>query len=75
MVYGSSLSDGNLHTHDDLPTILVGGAAGQLQGGRHIRYPKETPLNNLFLTVLDKAGVHCDKFGDSTGELNYLVDV
>ena len=75
MVYGSSLSDGNLHTHDDLPTILVGGAAGQLQGGRHIRYAKETPLNNLFLTVLDKAGVKCDKFGDSTGELNYLVDV
>jgi hypothetical protein len=75
MVYGSSLSDGNLHTHDNLPTVLVGGAAGQLQGGRHIRYPKETPLNNLFLTVLDKAGVHCDKFGDSTGDLNYLVDV
>ncbi len=75
MVYGSSLSDGNLHTHDDLPTLLVGGAAGQLQGGRHVRYAKETPLNNLFLTVLDKAGVQCDKFGDSTGELNYLVDV
>jgi hypothetical protein len=75
MVYGSSLSDGNLHTHDNLPTVLVGGAAGQIEGGRHVRYAKETPLNNLFLTVLDKAGVHCDKFGDSTGELNYLVDV
>jgi hypothetical protein len=75
IVYGSSLSDGNLHTHDDLPTVLVGGAAGQIKGGRHIRYPKETPLNNLFLNVLDKAGVHCDKFGDSSGELNYLADV
>jgi hypothetical protein len=75
IVYGSSLSDANLHTHHDLPIVLVGGGAGQVKGGRHIRYPKETPLNNLFLNVLDRAGVPCEKFGDSSGKLSYLSDV
>jgi hypothetical protein len=75
IVYGSSLSDGNLHTHHDLPTVLVGGGTAQIKGGRHIRYPKETPLNNLFLNVFDRAGVRCEKFGDSTAELPYLADV
>ncbi len=75
IVYGSSLSDANLHTHHDLPMVLVGGGAGQIKGGRHIRYPRETPLNNLFLNVLDRAGVRCDKFGDSSGELPYLAGV
>jgi hypothetical protein len=75
IVYGSSLSDANLHTHHDLPIVLVGGGAGQVKGGRHIRYPKETPLNNLFLNVLDRAGVPCEKFGDSSGKLSYLADV
>ena len=76
IVYGSSISDGNAHTHHDLPLALVGGAAGQLKGGRHIRYPKETPMNNLLLTMLDKAGVPMpEKLGDSTGELQRLTDV
>jgi hypothetical protein len=75
ILYGSSLSDANLHTHHDLPICLVGGAAGQLKGGRHIRYAKETPLNNLLLNMLDKAGVRTEKLGDSTGELAYLSDV
>lgn len=75
IVYGSSLSDANLHTHHDLPTVLVGGGVHQIQGGRHLRFPKETPLNNLFLNVLDKAGVRCEKFGDSSGELPYLAGV
>jgi Protein of unknown function (DUF1552) len=74
IVYGSALSDANAHTHHDLPTVLVGGA-GQIKGGRHIRYPKETPLNNLFLNMLDKAGVRTENFGDSTGKLAYLSDV
>jgi hypothetical protein len=74
IVYGSSLSDANAHTHHDLPTAVIAGA-GLIKGGRHLRYPKETPLNNLFLNVLDKAGVHSENFGDSTGRLNYLVDV
>ena len=62
-------SDGNAHTHHDLPLVLVGAARGQVKGGRHIRYPRETPMNNLLLTMLDKAGVPApEKVGDSTGE-------
>ncbi len=69
VLYGSTLSDGNEHNHDPLPVLLVGGASGQLKGGRHLRYPAHTPMANLLLTVLDKFGVHQDKFGDSTGKL------
>lgn len=69
VMYGSSISDGNLHTHHDLPIVLAGGGAGQVKGNRHVMYPKETPLNNLLLTVLEKAGVPTEKFGDSTGKL------
>jgi len=73
VLYGSSICDGNAHTHHDLPLVLVGGAAGQLKGGRHLRYPKETPMNNLLLTILDKAKVPVpEKLGDSTGELKLL---
>ncbi len=76
IVYGSSISDGNAHTHHDLPLVLAGGASGQLKGGRHLRYPKETPMNNLLLNMLDKAGVPVpEKLGDSTGELERLTDV
>ena len=75
ILYGSSLSDANAHTHHDLPIVLAGGGAGQLRGGRHLRFPKETPLNNLLLSLLDKAGVRTDKFGDATGRLDYLSGV
>ena len=67
------MSDANAHTHHDLPTLVAGGQ--QLKGGRHIRYPKETPLNNLFLNLLDYAGVRTEGFGDSTGRLQYLSEV
>ena len=70
IVYGSGTGDGNRHTHHDLPVALVGGGAGQIKGGRHMRFPTETPLNNLLLNVLDKAGVPVDNFGDSTGRLS-----
>ena len=50
IVYGSSISDGNRHQHDNLPTLLAGGGSGQFPGGRHVRYPKGTPMTNLFLT-------------------------
>jgi hypothetical protein len=53
----------------------VGGGVGQITGGRHIKYPKDTPLNNLYLNLLDRAGVPVDNFGDSTGKLAYLSDV
>jgi hypothetical protein len=71
LVYGSGMSDGNQHNHLNLPVLLVGGA-GQLRGGRHIRYPKETPVANLHVTLLDRLGVAVDTFGDSTGQLNEL---
>ncbi len=70
LMYGSSISDGNLHTHHDLPIVVAGGGAGQVKGNRHVMYPKETPLNNLLLSMLEKAGVPTEKLGDSTGKLD-----
>jgi len=70
IVYGSGTADGNRHTHHDLPLVVAGGGAGQLKTGRHLRFPKETPLNNLYLNILDKAGVPVDNLGDSTGRLS-----
>ena len=76
IVYGSSLSDGNRHTHHDLPIVLAGGANRQLRtNGRHVMYPKETPLSNLYLTLLETMNVPALSLGDSTGPLNHLVDL
>jgi hypothetical protein len=76
IVYGSSISDGNAHTHDNLPLLLIGGAAGQVKGGRHIVYPKETPMTNLLLSMIDKGGIQApEKLGDSTGRLDRLADI
>jgi hypothetical protein len=73
ILYGSSLSDGNNHLHDNLPLVLVGGGAGAIKGGRHLKYPGETPMNNLLLTMLETAGVRTsEKFGDSTGKVEHL---
>ena len=66
------MSNANVHTHTNLPMLLVGGAGGKLKAGSHIRYPDGTPMTNLFLTVLDKLDVPLDKLGDSTGKLNLL---
>jgi hypothetical protein len=74
-VCGTGLGDANVHTHHELPTALLGGGAGQVKGGRHLKYPKETPLNNLLLSVLDKGGVHTEGFGDATGQLEHLSGV
>ena len=71
-LYGASLSNPNLHAHYDLPLVLVGSASGQLKGGRHIVYKQETPMTNLLLSMLDKAGVPADTLGDSTGRLETL---
>ena len=71
VLYGGGISDGNSHLHDNLPVVLVGGASGQMKGGRHVRYPKDTPMTNLLLTMLDTVGVHQDKLGDSTGHLRW----
>jgi hypothetical protein len=75
LLYGSGISDSNIHMHDNLPLVLVGGGAGQIKGGRHLRYPKDTPVTNLFLNMLDKLGVPAESIGDSTGKLPYLTDV
>ena len=71
-LYGCGLGDGDKHTPFDLPTVLVGGGSGTLQGGRHVRYPKDTPFMNLGLALLEKVGVEVDKIGDSTGPLTGL---
>ncbi len=70
IVYGGAIRDGNRHDHHDLPLILAGRGGGRFNTGIHRRYPSETPLNNLFLTMLDTVGVHLNEFGDSTGHLN-----
>ena len=72
IVYGSGISDGNRHNHDDLPILLAGKGGGTLKTGRHISYPKDTPLTNLYLSMLDRMGVKVDSFGDSTGALQGL---
>jgi hypothetical protein len=72
IVYGSGLSDGNMHLHDNLPILLAGGGAGQIKGGRHLRYPKGTPMPNLYLSLLDKVGVPVESLGTSTGKLENL---
>ncbi len=75
LMYGSGMSDGNRHDHHDLPTLLVGGGSGQLKGGRHLQYTKDTPITNLYLALLDKLGVPADTLGDSNGRLDRLSDV
>jgi hypothetical protein len=69
ILYGSGLSDGDRHNHDDLPILLAGRGGGTIAAGRHLRYPKETPLTNLYLAMLDRVGAAMPKFGDSTGKL------
>jgi hypothetical protein len=69
VLYGSGMSNGNQHDHDPLPVLVVGGASGQLQGGRHLKFTPHTPMSNLLLTMLDKLGVRQNSFGDSTGKL------
>jgi hypothetical protein len=72
LVYGSNMSNSNAHNHFPLPNLVVGGAAGKMTGGRHLKYPDHTPMTNLLLTVLDKAGVEMDSLGDSTGKMAEL---
>ena len=75
VIYGAGISDSNVHMHDNLPILLVGGGAGQVKGGRHLQYPKDTPHTNLHVAVLDKLGIPVERFGDSTGKLDYLSGV
>ena len=72
IVYGSGLSDGNRHNNENLPVLLAGGGGGSITTGRHIEYERETPMTNLFLSMLDRMGAPRSHLGDSTGLLNRL---
>lgn len=72
IVYGSCIGDGNRHNHHDLPMLLVGGGGGTLRGGRHLRWPKDTPANNLYQSLLDRLGVSVPELGDSNGRLEEI---
>lgn len=69
VVYGSGISDGNRHNHDNLPILLAGSGGGTIETGRHLRYDIETPVCNLFMSMLDRLGVDAPFIGDSTGRL------
>jgi hypothetical protein len=73
-LYGSGMGNPNVHDHVNLPIVVAGGAAGNMRGGRHIRYNQPTPLANLHLTLLDKVGVRLDKFADSSGKVDELFE-
>jgi hypothetical protein len=73
LMYGTGMGDCNAHDPRSIPLLLAGGGAGHLRGGRHVRLPKETPLANLHLTILDKFGVNLERIGDSTGRIDDRV--
>ena len=72
ILYGSNMSDSNVHNHFPLPTAIVGGGVGTIKGNQHLRYPDKTPIANLHLTLLAKNGVHLEKFGDSTAKISEI---
>lgn len=72
IVYGSGISDANRHRHEDLPVVLAGGGSGTIKSGRHLKLDKETPMANLFVSVLQRMNCDVSQFGDSTGALNGL---
>ena len=73
-LYGSGMGDPDAHDHSNLPIVVAGGAAGNMRGGRHIRFKDPEPLSNLHLTLLNKVGVPLETFSDSTGTVEELFD-
>jgi hypothetical protein len=73
VAYGSAIADGNDHEHGDLPVLLAGKGGGTIRAGRHVRYASETPINNLWLALLDRFGCRTERLGDSTGILDKLA--
>ncbi len=69
ILYGSNMSNSDRHNQFPLPTALIGGGCGKMKGNQHLRYPDHTPLANVLLTMLERAGVSAEKIGDSTGKL------
>lgn len=72
ILFGSNMSNSNLHDHFPLPTAIVGRGAGTIKGRQHLRYPDHSPLANLHLTLLNRVGIPMDSFGDSTGEFSEI---
>lgn len=72
LLYGAGIRDGNSHSHDNLPLILLGGKGAGIKGGRHIRSKTDTPMTDLLVTMLDRAGLRIDNLGDSDGRLEQL---
>ncbi|HEV8316986.1 MAG TPA: DUF1552 domain-containing protein [Vicinamibacterales bacterium] len=70
VVYGSGMSNSDMHLHQELPMLLVGSGGGEIKGGRHIRVTKDMPLANLHVTVLEKMGIPAERLGDSTGKID-----
>ena len=75
ILYGAGLSNSDRHSHSPLPTLIAGGGAGRIKGGRHLVYPENTPLTNLHVTLLDKLGVAIERLGDSTGRFKELSEI
>lgn len=73
IVYGSGISDGNRHSHYNLPVLLAGSAGGALKTGEHMQLPQDTPMCNLYTQLLNTMGVNVDRFGDSTGKLPQII--
>ncbi len=73
IVFGGGIGDGNRHNHDELPILLAGRGGGSIAPGRHLRFPRDTPICNLYLAMLDRMGVELPSFGDATGRLQGLA--
>ncbi len=74
ILYGNGIANPNIHDHTNLPILVAGGSVTGLKGNRHVKYANPIPLANLHLTLLDKAGVHLDKFTDSQGKVDELFE-
>lgn len=72
IMYGASMSNGNEHSLHNLPIMLLGGGSGHLKGGRHLKYKLDTPITNLYLSVLENLDIPVENFGDSNGKLDLL---
>jgi hypothetical protein len=72
LLYGSNMSNSNLHDHFPLPSAIVGGGCGKIKGNQHLRYPDRTPIANMHVALLNKIGIETEKFGDSTGQFSEI---
>ncbi|HTN76663.1 MAG TPA: hypothetical protein VL096_15500, partial [Pirellulaceae bacterium] len=72
LMIGSGIGDGDRHNHDNLPVLMAGGGGGTIATGRHIKYAFDTPMTNLYRSMLTRVGAPVDEFSDSKGELDQL---